>query len=54
MTTLTFGAGYPAHARRGFIRVIAAVTATVEQMFEVIVEAEHKSSAARNRYPLAD
>jgi len=54
MTTLTLRAGYPAHARRGFIRVIAAVTATVEQMFEVFVEAEHQSSAARNRYPLAD
>jgi hypothetical protein len=39
MTTLTLRTGYPAHARRGFIRVIAAVTATVEQMFEVIMEA---------------
>jgi hypothetical protein len=54
MTTLILRAGYPAHARRGFIRVIAAVTATVEQMFEVFAEAEHQSSAARNRYPLAD
>jgi hypothetical protein len=30
------------------------VTTTVEQMFEVFVYAEHHSSVARNRYPLAD
>jgi hypothetical protein len=54
MTTLSLHAGYPAHARRGVTRVIAAVTATVEQVFEVFAEAEHQSSAARNRYPLAD
>jgi len=55
MTTLTLGAaGYPAHARRGFIHVIAAVTTTVEHVFEVFAEAGQQSSAARSRYPLAD
>jgi hypothetical protein len=36
------------------MRAIAAVTATVERVFEVFAEAEHQSSAARSRYPLAD
>jgi hypothetical protein len=54
MTALSLRAGYPAPARHGLVRVIAAVTATVEQVFDVLVEAEHQSSAARNRYPLAD
>ena len=54
MMTLSLSAGYPAHARRGVMRAIAAVTATVEQVFEVFAEAGHQSSAARSRYPLAD
>jgi len=54
MTTLTLRAGYPADAKRGLIRAIAAVTATVERVFEVFAEAEHQSSEARSRYPLAD
>jgi hypothetical protein len=54
MTTLSLRAGFPADTRRGFARALAAVTATVERVFEVIAEAEHQSSAARNRYPLAD
>jgi hypothetical protein len=54
MTTPSFDAGDPAHARRGVIRALAAVTATVERMFDVFAEAGHQSSAARSRYPLAD
>jgi hypothetical protein len=54
MTTLLLSAGYPAPGRRGFTRAIAAVATTVETMFEVLVEAEQQSSAARNRFPLAD
>ncbi len=54
MTTLSLRAGSPAHARRGFTRAIAAVATAVETVFEVFAEAEEQSSAARNRFPLAD
>jgi hypothetical protein len=54
MTDHSLRAGYPADARRGLMRALVAVTATVEQVFEVFAEAEHQSSAARKRYPLAD
>jgi hypothetical protein len=54
MTTLSFHAAYPAHARRGVARVIAAVKAAFGAAFDVIDEATDQSAAARNRYPLAD
>jgi len=55
MTSHSLRAEYPADSRRGLMRALAAaVTATVEQVFEVFAEAEHQSSAARKRYPLAD
>jgi hypothetical protein len=54
MTTLPLAAGYAAPAWDGFIRILAAVTAAFEGVFEVFAEAEHQSSAARSRYPLAD
>jgi len=54
MTTLSLRTGYPLPARRGVSRAIAAVTATVGRVFEVLAEAEQLSCAARERYPLAD
>lgn len=52
MTTLTLHAGSP--ARRGFTRAIVAVASAVETVFELLAAAEEQSSAARNRFPLAD
>jgi hypothetical protein len=54
MTTLALRTGYPIAARRDVRRAIAAVTATVGRVVEVLAEAEHLSAAARERYPLAD
>jgi len=57
MTTVTFRAGYHArarHARRGFKRMIAAVTAAFAAAFDVIDEATNQSAAARRRFPSAD
>jgi hypothetical protein len=54
MNTLTLQAGSAAPARRGLTRAIAAMATAVETVFELLVEAEGQSSAARNRFPFAD
>lgn len=54
MTTHAFHAQYPAHARRGFARMIAAVTAAFAAAVDVIDEATDQSAAARRRFPSAD
>lgn len=54
MTTLSPPAAYPAPTRRGLARFIAAVTAAVATLFDVIDEATYQSAAARRRYPSAD
>jgi hypothetical protein len=54
MTTLTFRAESPAHARHGFKRMIAAVTAAFAAACDVIDEATNQSAAARRRFPAAD
>ena len=54
MTTLSLRAKYPAPARRGFARIVTAVTAAVETVFEVLAEATDQSAEARRRFPSAD
>jgi hypothetical protein len=54
MTTLSLHAGPSESPRRGFTRTIAAVAAAVETALGVLAEAEAQSSAARDRFPLAD
>jgi hypothetical protein len=59
MTNVLLRAAYPAQARRGFTsagftRAMVAIAGAVATVFEVLVEAESQSSAARNRFPHAD
>jgi|GEM_PF-4146535 len=54
MTTLSLRAKYPAPARNSLARLIDALTAAFETVFEVIDEATDQSAAARRRFPTSD
>jgi hypothetical protein len=54
MSNVSSRVGLPGRARHEIARAVAAVTATFETLFQVFAEAEQQSSAARDRFPLAD
>jgi len=54
MTSLALHVARAARSRRGLSRVVAAVANAFETIVEVFAEAENRSAAARERFPLAD